>query len=104
MVKTAILQHKNNENAISVHTKVWASETGTKSLRQTKENLLKEYPDFTFDGWVYDLNDPEHASSLKMYFLSPNVQLKKIWAITDNGFEQIVIDRNLRKSYFLRRL
>ena len=90
-VKTAICQDYNKD-LVAVYCKFWENEAGVTSLERTRAQLYNDHPDLEFIDWVVDLEDTE---SLKMHFLSPNVNFKLVWAETDAGYERVKVNRDL---------
>ena len=84
-VKTAICKNTFGE-AVPVECRLWENWHGATYLSKTVEQLGKDHPDLTFDGWVYDLDSEEDKNAIRMYFLSPNVTWREVWVFTTEGF------------------
>jgi len=89
-IKTAICKDSQG-NHVPVQCKVWTNGQTT-CLKKTRDQLAKDHPDLTFEAWVVNLAD---HNSLNLFFLSPNVMARRVWAFYEGCIQQVWLNRDL---------
>lgn len=92
--RTAICLNADG-HPVPVHCKLWENWHGATNLQKTKEQLAVDHPDLTFDGWVFDMGNPEHVDDLKLAFLSPNVVSITKWTQIHDEFSKGQVTREM---------
>ena len=85
---TAICRDSKN-NTVPVFCKAWENWHGATSYERTKEQLLIDHPELTFEAWVQP-----SINSLRGNFLSANVLWVDAWLDTGTAFEKIRVYRD----------
>ena len=93
-VKTAVCETPAGDLDL-VHCKLWENWHGATNIQKTREQLAADHPNLKFVGWVYDLNNDEDVQSLRLAFLSPNVQSIRKFILKSHGVEMTTVTREM---------
>lgn len=79
---------------VGVECRIVRTREGSEDLEATKEQLKADHPSLQFEDWCYDLMDADDRNTLRLFFLSPNVQSVNKWHFIDGGYVQRAIFRD----------